>query len=129
MKAKKFEDLFVWQKARELVNNIYSITNKKQFPDFSLKDQIRRAAVSIMSNIAEGFERGTREELLYFLYNARGSAGEVRTQLYIAKDINNITDNDFYRLKEQAITVSKLIYRFIEGVKGSRFKGYKFKQP
>ena len=128
MIAKKFEDLYVWQKARELVKEIYLITSKKQFSDFSLKDQIRRAAVSVMSNIAEGFERGTKEELIYFLYIAKGSCSEVRAQTYIAKDINMITGKDCSNLKEKAETVSKLLYRFIESVKVSKYKGLKFKK-
>src|SRR3990167_4702266 len=84
--AKAFEDLYIWQISRELVNLIYQFTSQKSFTDFSLKDQIQRAAVSIISNIAEGFERGTKDEFLYFLYIAKGSCGEVRAQLYIALD-------------------------------------------
>lgn len=86
MKAKKFEDLYVWRIARELVNLVYQLTKNQSFLDPSLKDQIRRASVSIMSNIAEGFERGTKEDLIHFLYIARASSGEVRTQGYIALD-------------------------------------------
>ena len=84
--VKSFEDLYIWQISRELVNLIYQLTSQKSFTDFSLKDQIQRAAVSIISNIAEGFERGTKDEFLYFLYIAKGSCGEVRAQLYIALD-------------------------------------------
>lgn len=128
MKAKKFEDLFVWQKARILVQCIYQITNTKKFSDLSLKDQIRRAAVSIISNIAEGFERGGREELIYFLYIAKGSASEVRAQLYVAYDCQMISKKDFINLKDHIESVSKLLYRFIEGVKVSKYKGLKFKK-
>lgn len=81
-----------------------------------------------MSNIAEGFERGTREEFIHFLYIARASCGEVRTQLYIAKDIGFIEENEFSKTKEQAEFISKLIYRFIESVKVSKYKGLKFKK-
>ena len=85
----KFEDLICWQKARELTRNVYAETSKsvKFKNDFGLKDQIQRAAVSVMSNIAEGFERGTRQEFLNYLFIAKESAGEVRAQLYIALDV------------------------------------------
>ena len=91
--VKKFEDLFIWQKARELTREVYRVTN--DWKDKGLQDQIRRASVSVLSNIAEGFERGTKDEFLYFLYIARGSAGEVRAQLYVAYDQKFIVENDF----------------------------------
>jgi len=84
----KFEELIAWQKSRELVTAIYKVTNGKEFSrDFGLRDQIQRAAVSIMSNIAEGFERAGRAEFHQFLVIAKGSCAEVRSQLYIALDI------------------------------------------
>ncbi len=83
--AQRFEDIKAWQKARELVKNIYQATSVGKFArDFVLRDQIRRAAVSIMSNIAEGFEREGNKEFLQFLSLAKGSCGEVRAQLYVA---------------------------------------------
>ena len=83
--AKQFEDLGVWQDARELVKEIYSASKQRAFyRDFGLRDQIRRAATSTMSNIAEGFERGSRKEFIQFLSIAKGSNGEVRSQLYVA---------------------------------------------
>ena len=81
----KFEDLICWQKARELVNFIFDITDKKEFRDFDLKRQIRRAAISPMSNIAEGFDRGTKNEFIDALFIVKGEVGEVRSQLYIAR--------------------------------------------
>lgn len=91
MKIEKFEDIKAWQIARELVREIYRITNKDEFAkDFGLKDQIRRAAVSIMSNISEGFERGSDKEFNQFLNYARGSSAEVKSQLYIASDLGYI---------------------------------------
>ena len=87
MRIKKFEDLESWKKARQLTNKIYEATAEGSFTrDFGLKDQIRRASISILSNIAEGFERGGDKEFLQFLAVAKGSCGEVRAQLYIAVD-------------------------------------------
>ncbi len=85
--AGRFEDLLVWQRARELTRVIYELTQGGAFArDFGLRDQIRRAAVSVMSNIAEGFERGSDTEFGHFLSIAKGSCGEVRCQLYVASD-------------------------------------------
>jgi len=82
-----FEDIEAWQKARQLTKRIYEITKKGALAkDYGLKDQIRRASVSIMSNIAEGFERGGNKEFIQFLSTAKGSSGEVRSQLYVIVD-------------------------------------------
>src|SRR5918996_1828423 len=87
MAVKQFEDLEVWQEARYLTQTIYRVTRAKKFSkDFSLLHQIQRAAVSVMSNIAEGFERGGNQEFIQFLYVAKASCGEVRSQLYVALD-------------------------------------------
>ena len=125
--AKAFEDLYCWQIARELVNLIYDATAKKPFTDFSLKDQLRRAAVSVISNIAEGFERGSRDEFLYFLYIAKGSCGEVRAQLYIALDRRFITSQDFALATDKCKQVSATLYKFIEGFKAKGFTGLRHK--
>ena len=88
-KIERFEDLIAWQKARELTAHIYQITSFGEFArDFGLRDQIRRASVSIMSNIAEGFERFNPNEFHPFLSISKASCGEVRSQLYVATDIN-----------------------------------------
>ena len=129
MSVRRFEDLVVWQKARVLTNEIYKITKKSEFSkDLGLKDQIQRVSVSIMSNIAEGFERGSKEEFIQFLYISRGSCGEVRTQLYVAKDQNYITEEEFQKLQKLAIEVSRLIYHLIESVKTEGFRGQKYKK-
>jgi len=129
MSVRRFEDLVVWQKARVLTNEIYKITKKPEFSkDLGLKDQIQRASVSIMSNIAEGFERGSKEEFIQFLYISRGSCGEVRTQLYVAKDQNYITEEEFQKLQDLAVEVSRLIYHLIESVKTEGFRGQKYKK-
>jgi len=95
MTVKNFEDLDVWKLARELTIKIYSETKHGPFSkDFGLRDQIKRSAVSVMSNIAEGFERGGNKEFHNFLSIAKGSCGEVRCQLYIAVDQNYLHEND-----------------------------------
>ncbi|MCK4528713.1 four helix bundle protein, partial [candidate division WOR-3 bacterium] len=100
-KIEKFEDIEAWKKAREIVKDIYGITNKGNFSqDFALKDQMRRAAISIPSNIAEGFSRRSNKEFIQFLFIAKGSASELQTQLYLALDRKYLTEeqfNDFYK--------------------------------
>ncbi|PIV13058.1 four helix bundle protein [Candidatus Jorgensenbacteria bacterium CG03_land_8_20_14_0_80_38_39] len=128
--VKSFEDLFVWQKSRELAELIYDYTRKQTFSrDYGLIDQIRRAVVSILSNIAEGFERGGKEEILYFLYIAKAFCGEVRSQLYVAFDQDYISDEELKDGVELAKYVSALIFKFIDGLKVSKYKGLKFKKP
>lgn len=91
MSAKYFEDLEVWKLSRNLTNTIYSISNDGRFAkDYGLRDQIRRAAVSIMSNIAEGYERGGNKEFIQFMSISKASCGEVRSQLYVAMDQNYV---------------------------------------
>ena len=95
MKVKNLEDLEIWKDARMLIRIIYRITREPKFSkDFALRDQIQRAGVSIMSNIAEGFERGGNQELVHFLYIAKASCGEVRSQLYVAVDQSYLTQKD-----------------------------------
>lgn len=114
-KAHGFEDLRVWQAARELVQSVYQFTSSQKFiKDMALRDQLRRAAVSSMANIAEGFERGSKREFRRFLYMARGSAGEVRSHLYVAKDMDYITPLEFDELNGQTIRLSKGLFRFIQ---------------
>jgi len=126
---KTFEELPVWQKARELVKFIYGVTKEDPFrKDFSLVDQIRRAAVSVMSNVAEGFERGSNTEFIQFLYIAKGSAGETRTQLYVALDQNYIPPEGFRRGCSLCKDASGQLSGLIDYLKGSRLKGEKFKK-
>ena len=126
--ARSFEEIDVWKKSRELVNFIYRMTKNKDFSkDFSLRDQIRRAAVSVMSNIAEGFERGSNTEFIQFLYIAKGSAGEVRTQLFVALDMDYITRDEFQKGKDICMDISGQLSGLIQYLKGSRLKGEKFK--
>jgi four helix bundle protein len=117
--ARQFEDLNVWQEARQLVNVIYESTKQRAFhDDFGLRDQIRRAAVSTMSNIAEGFERGTRKEFVQFLNIAKGSNGEVRSQLQVAMDQKYISKKEFVALNEAAILLSRKLSAFIRYLEG-----------
>ncbi len=117
--AKQFEDLNVWQDARQLVGAVYSASKARAFnQDFGLRDQIRRAAVSTMSNIAEGFERGTRKEFIQFLNIAKGSNGEVRSQLHVALDQKYLGENEFVILREAAVVLSKKLSAFIRYLDG-----------
>ncbi len=127
--AKSFEELEVWKQARELVNFVYKITKNGSFSkDRGLTDQIRRSAVSVMSNIAEGFERGSNTEFLQYLFISKGSAGEVRTQLYIAMDQGYVSQEEFEKGKLLCVNISGQISGLIQYLKGSKFKGEKFKK-
>jgi four helix bundle protein len=108
-RVERFEDLIAWQKARVLTAEIYRVTNQKDFGrDFGLRDQIRRAAVSAMSNIAEGFERNRAAEFHQFLSVAKASCGEVRSQLYVALDAGYLEPDAFESLRSQAEEVSRI---------------------
>jgi len=123
----KFEDIDAWQKARELTKTIYVLTNDGQFArDFGLRDQIRRASVSIMSNIAEGFGRGGNKEFIQFLSTAKGSASEVQAQLYVALDANHINDEQFQSLYALAQSTGNMIGGLIRYLKKSEIKGIKY---
>jgi four helix bundle protein len=129
-KITRFEDLISWQKARELNRLLYQVSRNGNFAkDFGLRDQIRRASVSVMSNIAEGFERGGDKEFLQFLSNAKGSYGEVRCQLYAALDENYLNETEFSQLQERSLEVSRLISGFMAYWRDSELRGSKFKQP
>jgi four helix bundle protein len=125
---RKFEDITAWQKAGELTKLVYEITKDGSFlKDFGLKDQIRRAAVSMMSNIAEGFDRGGRKEFIQFLSIAKGSTGEVKNQLYIALDQNYITKDLFDKTFFLAEEVNRLIFSLIKYLGNTEIKGIKYK--
>ena len=125
----RVEDCIAWQAARELSKEIYKETSSGAFSrDFGLKDQIRRSAVSVASNIAEGFERGSNKDFIRFLYQAKGSCVELRTQLYIAKDLNYLTEESFNYLFDKAMRTTELIAGLIRYLGKSEMKGSKFKQ-
>jgi four helix bundle protein len=124
---RSFEDIEAWQRARTLSKEIFELTLMGSFAkDFSLRDQINRASGSVMDNIAEGFERGGTREFIQFLSIAKGSAGEVRSQLYRALDRKHLEENQHSRLMEQIKAVSKMITGFIAYLRESNIKGIKF---
>jgi four helix bundle protein len=109
-KIQSFQDLIAWQKARDLTKAIYFVTSKGVFAkDFGLQGQVRRASVSIMANIAEGFERASLKEFLRFLTNAKSSCAEVRSHLHIAYEIEHLAHDDFRNLDARAQEVSRII--------------------
>lgn len=125
--AKTFEETDVWKESRELVKLVYKLTNGTAFrKDHGLVDQVRRASVSILSNIAEGFERGSNAELVHFLYVAKGSAGELRAQMYVALDQGYITNDDRLKVYDRCMSISSQIAGLIKYLKRSGLKGAKF---
>ena len=109
-RIQKFENLIAWQKARQLTKAIYQLTSTNRFSkDFGLRDQIRRAAVSTMSNIAEGFERAGKAEFHQFLVIAKASCAEVRSQLYVALDVGYINQEMFNEIHLLAEEVARII--------------------
>ena len=122
-KFEKVEDIVVWQLAIKLTNEIYTITNTPFFNrDYALRDQIRKSAISIPSNIAEGFERNSTNQFIYFLVVAKGSAGELRTQLLIAKNQDYITTEEFEKININALEISKKLGSFITYLKEFKLK-------
>jgi four helix bundle protein len=128
-KIERFEDMKSWQKSRELTRRVYDISKRGAFAkDFELRGQMRSASISTMSNIAEGFERGGDKEFLQFLSTAKGSCGEVRSQLYVALDQSYITPVEFDSLSSEAVEVSQLIAGFMSYLRQSELRGNKFKR-
>ena len=110
----KFQDLKVWERAKNLAVYVYTITNNGKFAkDYGLRDQIRRAAVSIPSNIAEGDELGTNKQAINFFYIAKGSTAEVLTQTIIAYEIGYISENVFQQINEECSAISGMLTRLI----------------
>ena len=128
-RIQKFEEYEAWKKARDMGKAIYRVTSTGSFSrDFGLRDQIRRARVSAMSNIAEGFERGGDKEFRQFLAVAKGSVGEVKSQLYVALDAGFLTAKAFDDLYALATETSRLIAGLMRYLKDSDFKGVKYKE-
>lgn len=120
-KIVKFEEIEAWQRARKLVLEVYKISNDKLFAkDFSLKDQIRRAAISVMLNIAEGFARKTKKQFSQFLYISHGSIAELQSCLYIALDLNYIPEEKFNSLYKESEEISKMISGLIKYLEGKK---------
>lgn len=112
MKINKFEDINSWQKAKELVLRTYKAFSKNR--DFSFRDQIQRAVISIMNNIAEGFERGGNKEFKYFLFIAKGSCAEYRSMLYLAVELKYVSTEEFNELHRLSLEISRLISGLIK---------------
>jgi four helix bundle protein len=125
----RFEDLAIWQLAREFCKDIFRIIQYPSFStDYRLKDQIRGSSGSVMDNIAEGYERDGNKEFIQFLFIAKASCGETRSQLHRAFDSGYISQDEFTLLYDKAIFLSKSIYNFIAYLKKSDIKGSKFKE-
>lgn len=124
---RRFEDILAWQRARELARRLYEATHHGGWSrDFALRDQIRAAAISVMSNIAEGFGRGGDKEFIQFLAIARGSIAEIQAQLYIAQDQGYVTDDNFRGLYVQADEVARLTAGMMSYLQQSPLCGRKF---
>ena len=117
-KIRNFEDLEAWKIGRKLTKAIYPLTRKEKFRrDFGLVDQIRRASVSVMTNVAEGFERGTNKDFVKFLFISRGSAGEVRSLLYVALDQGYINEKEFSSAHDLCIQSARIIWGLIKSLR------------
>ena len=115
MAITRFEDIQAWQVARDLCKDVYRLSGEVSFSrDCGLRDQVRRATISVMANIAEGFDSSTNPEFVQFLYYALRSASEVQSHLYIAKDQGYLPESDFVHVYEQASRVKSLIYSFAD---------------
>lgn len=127
MTVNSFEELQIWKDARSLVKEVYILTSGVRFSkDYNLRGQIRSAAVSVMSNIAEGFERGGNQEFAQFLYIAKGSCGEVRSQLYVAIDQGYLPANEAEQTVNAVKRLSSMIASLIQYLKNSGMKGAKY---
>ncbi len=127
-KIKCFEELEAWKKGRILSGQIYQLTRKELFfKDYALRDQVRRAAISVTANIAEGFERNSNKEFLYFLSIAKGSAGEVRSLLYIALDEKYISEEQFNESFDMVKATNRLIGGLMRYLRSSEYKGARHK--
>jgi four helix bundle protein len=119
--AERFEDLRVWQTARSLTNEVYALTKRESFAnDWAFKDQIRRAAISVMSNISEGFESRTRPRFIDFLGRAKASAGEARCQLVVTRDQEYVREEEFDDVSDLADKVSRQLYHLIRHLEQSK---------
>ena len=123
MKIERFEDINAWQEARELVKLVYSAieSNQSFAKDFRLANQIQAAAVSSMANIAEGFSRQSRKEFIQFLFIAKGSAAEIQSHIYVAKDLNYVNTEKFEQIYDKADKVSRMVSNFIKYLRSRRW--------
>lgn len=123
MRINSFEEIKVWQDARAFVKEIYTLTASDKFKkDYGFRDQMQRAAVSILNNISEGFERNNNKEFIKFLLYSKGSAGEIRAMLYVALDINYISEEEFQNYYTNAINIITQIANFIAYLRKTTIK-------
>jgi len=128
MGVKRFEDLIGWQKSKELFKLTHGVISKPPIlKDFALRDQMRRASLSVMSNIAEGFDRGGDKEFVQFLFHAKGSCAELRSQFHAAQDIGYLNQDDYKLLSELAEETSRILQGLIKAIKKRDETGHKFK--
>lgn len=126
-KIRRFEDLIIWQESRKFTREIYvHFKELSNFADRALSIQIIRSSASVMDNIAEGFERGGNKEFLQYLWIAKASAGESRSQIYRAFDLGLVNEEIYTNFKKKAELISVGIYRLIQEIKKSEFKGQKY---
>lgn len=124
MKIGKFEDLPIWKMSLKLTKKIYDVSSQQKFSkDFALRDQIRRAIISVSSNIVEGFEKNSNNEFIRFLKIAKGSAGEVRNQIYISLSVEYISQDQFNSINNELQDLSNQIGGFISYLEKCRFQG------
>ena len=123
-----FEEMPVWQASRRLVKDIYKITDRPPLNrDFGLKDQFRRSSVSVMANIAEGFERNGNKEFIQYLSNAKASVGELRSHLYIAYDLGVIERDEHNQVSDQVLSISRQLSGLMKYLSKSSAQGNKYK--
>ena len=128
MGVTRFEDLIGWQKSRKLFKLTHDLTSKPPIlKDFALRDQMRRASLSVMSNIAEGFDKGGDKEFVQFLFHAKGSCAELRSQFHAARDIGYVNQDEYTRLSALAEETSKVLQGLIKAIKKREETGHKFK--
>ncbi len=128
MKIKTFEDLTIWQEARELCKYLFRVTSGDLFSrDLRFRSQIRGAGGSVMDNIAEGFCRGGKKEFIQFLYIAKGSCSEIRSQSYRALDFRFISETQHREILAQTVSISKQIFALINYLKETKHIGHKFR--
>jgi four helix bundle protein len=125
---KSFEEINAWQRARDLTRRVYQISSEGLFArDYALRDQMRRACISTMSNIAEGYERSGTKEFVQFLSVAKGSVGEVRSQLYVALDQEYMSVATFEQLSGEAMEISRMLSGLMKYLRKAGMKGTKYK--
>ncbi|MBP6045093.1 MAG: four helix bundle protein [Microgenomates group bacterium] len=121
MKITRFEDFPIWKESIKVVKEVYKLTSNKYFSkDFGLRDQLRRASVSINSNIVEGFEKNNNNEFIRYLKIAKGSSGEVRSQMYISREIDYVTEEEFVKISNLLDNLSRQIGGFINYLTNKR---------